>query len=197
MKKLKIALCALCIGLMVTPAFADTSKEEIELLKQRVQEQPQSADAQFDLAMGLARTSKLEVAWSALKKVNELDASYADKVIERYTPLVQENPQNIEARFRLAFGYYFKNQKDVARSQFGEIIEVDPNYVWAYNYLGFFDAEKGEVAKAMELWKKAIQIDPKNAVAHFLIGQAHYRNGQMKEAAAEIAQAMKLRGADN
>ncbi|HBN09188.1 MAG TPA: hypothetical protein DD435_11265 [Cyanobacteria bacterium UBA8530] len=196
MNKLSAILSAsLFLGLAL-PAFADTSKEELELLGQRVQEQPLNPEYQFDLAMGLARTSKLEVAWGALKKVNEMDPTYADKVITRFGSLVQTNPQNIEARFRLAFGYYFKNQKDPARAQLEEIILVDPNYVWAYNYLGYFFAEKNDLAKASELWKKAIQIAPENAVAHFLVGQAHYRNGQLKEAASEIALAMKLRGAD-
>lgn len=196
MKNWKALIGAAFILSLASPAFADTTKAELELLNQRVQEQPSNPDAHFDLAMGLARTSKLETAWSEIQKVNDMDRTYADKVISTYESLVKENPSNIEAHFRLAFGYYFKNQKDLARQQFEEILKLDPDYVWAYNYMGFFYAEGNDLAKAMEQWDKAIALHPDNAVAHFLKGQAHYRKGQIKEAASELALAMRLRGAN-
>lgn len=196
MKNWKALIGVAFILSLASPAVADTTKAELELLNQRVQEQPSNPDARFDLAMGLARTSKLESAWAELQKLNDMDRSYSDKVVSTYEPLVKENASNIEARFRLAFGYYFKNQKDLARQQFEEILKLDPNYVWAYNYMGFFYAEGNDLTKAMEQWNKAIALHPDNAVAHFLMGQAHYRKGQLKEAASELALAMRLRGAN-
>lgn len=199
----------LALALMAAPVWAaDTSKAELEVLRQRVQEDPQSADAHFDMAMGLARTSRLEEGWTYLKKVAELDPQYAEKVIATYSPLVEENPQNIEAQFRLAFGHYFKGlnlqeqgqaaeakeAKGRAKAAFVHIIETDPKYVWGYNYLAYLQAEEGDLSAAVETLKQAIAVEPENAVAHFLIGQAYFRQGNHKDAVLEIGTAMRLRG---
>lgn len=209
MRRATSLLMALGLALMVSPALAaDTSKAELEILRKRVETTPSDPGVHFDLAMGLARTSRLEEGWTSLKKVNELDAGYADQVIGTYAPLVEENPRNIEAQFRLAFGHYFKGlnfqdqgQADAAKeaklrakAAFGQIIETDPNYVWGYNYLAYLMAEEGDLPGAVETLKKAIAVEPNNAVSHFLIGQAYFRQGNHKDAVLEIGTAMRLRG---
>lgn len=186
----------------------DTSRAELEELQRRVDLNPQSPDAHFDLAMGLARTVKLESGYASLKKVVELDPTYADKVITTYKPLVADNKHNLEAAFRLAFGYYFKGwsllekdpksvegaeSKQLARASFESIIANDPKYVWGYNYLGYLIAEGGDLEKAVALWRQAISVED-NAVAHFLIGQAYMRQGKMAEGVMETATAMRMRG---
>ncbi|MNK51652.1 cellulose synthase subunit BcsC [compost metagenome] len=209
MRRATSLLMALGLALMTTPAFAaDTSKAELDLLRQRVTASPQDPSTHFDMAMGLARTSRLEEGWTSLKKVSELDPAYADKVIATYAPMVDENPQNIEAQFRLAFGHYFKGlnfqdqgQADAAKEAklrakkaFGHIIETDPQYVWGYNYLAYLLAEEGDLSAAVDTLKKAIAVEPNNAVSHFLIGQAYFRQGNHKDAVLEIGTAMRLRG---
>lgn len=208
MRRATSLLLALGIALMTAPAMAvDTTKAELEVLRKRVEAAPQDPSAHFDMAMGLARTSRLEEGWTSLKKVSELDAAYADKVIATYRPLVEENPQNIEAQFRLAFGHYFKGlnlqdqgqgdaAKDAklqAKKAFGHIIETDPQYVWGYNYLAYLMAEEGDLPGAVDTLKKAIAVEPNNAVSHFLIGQAYFRQGNHKDAVVEIGTAMRLR----
>lgn len=209
MRRATSLLLALGLALMTAPAFAaDTTKAELDLLRQRVTSAPQDPGAHFDMAMGLARTSRLEEGWTSLKKVSELDPGYADKVIATYAPMVDENPQNIEAQFRLAFGHYFKGlnfqdqgQPDAAKEAklrakkaFGHIIETDPQYVWGYNYLAYLLAEEGDLSAAVDTLKKAIAVEPNNAVSHFLIGQAYFRQGNHKDAVLEIGTAMRLRG---
>ena len=209
MRRATSLLLALGLVLTTAPAMAaDTSKAELELLRQRTTTAPQDPGAHFDLAMGLARTSRLEDGWASLKKVSELDPGYADKVIATYAPLVEENPQNIEAQFRLAFGHYFKGlnfqeqgQADAAKEAklrakkaFNHIIETDPQYVWGYNYLAYLQAEEGDLPGAVDTLKKAIAVEPNNAVSHFLIGQAYFRQGNHKDAVLEIGTAMRLRG---
>lgn len=209
MRRATSLILALGIGLLAMPALAtETSKTELEVLRQQVEAAPQDPHAHFDMAMGLARTSRLEEGWASLKKVNELDPEYADKVIARYAPLVEENPQNIEAQFRLAFGHYFKGlmiaeqgqveeakeSKLQAKQAFLNIIETDPQYVWGYNYLAYLQAEEGDLPGAVTTLKKAIEVEPDNAVSHFLIGQAYFRQGNHKDAVLEIGTAMRLRG---
>lgn len=216
-----LILTGLFSVLLGAPAWAvDVSRDEIQQLQERVDQDAKSPEAHFDLAMGLARTVKLESGYAELKKVAELDPGFADKVIAKYSPLVEENKQNVEACFRLAFGYYFKGlnaqqaadslaktdpdkakgateeaakSKALARQSFEAIIVNDPKYVWGYNYLGYLLFEGGEIDKGVEQWRKAISIE-ENAVAHFMIGQALIKQGNMKDAIPEMARAMQLRG---
>lgn len=200
------SLAATGVFMTLGPAWAaDTSAGDIAMLEQAVQKDPSNPVPHFELAMGLARTSHIEQGWKELKKVNAMDPTFVDQVIAQYEPLVQQNGSNIEARFRLAFGYYFKGVNDPAeqaadtqkaRDQFKAILALDPHYVWAYNYLGYLDASSGDIPSAVGDWKTAIQEDPNNAVAHFLLGQAYYKQGQMGDAVTELATAMKLKSAD-
>lgn len=202
------AAIAFNLALTALPALAaDIPKAEIDLLKRRVEQASASADAHFDLAMGYARTPELEKGFECLKKVQELDAGYHEKIINTYSPLVTENPSNIEAQFRLAFGYYYQGvilgqegktgeaaaHRAMAKQAFERIINVDPQYVWGYNYLAYLIAEENDLPKAAEILKTAIAKDPDNAVSHFLLGHAYHRMGQKMEAMMELAQAMRLR----
>lgn len=212
---------SLILASLTLPVWAaDTTPAELQQLEQRVAQEPNNPDAHFDLAMGLARTVKLEDGYAELKKVIALDPDYADKVIAKYTPMVQANKQNVEAFFRLAFGYYFKGlmaqqasdslavtdpakakaasdeavqDKEQAKQAFKSIIANDPKYVWGYNYLGYLLFEDGHINKAMAQWNKADSIED-NAVAHFMLGQAFIKQGDMKDAVPEITRAMQLRG---
>lgn len=207
------------LTLMTPAAWAvDTPKAELEELQRRVATEPNSPDAHFDLAMGLGRTVKLESGYAELKRVHELDPTYADKVIARYKPMVDANKQNIEAHFRLAFGYFFKGfglqldadaakddaakaaltaesvtYKGMSRASFETILEVDPKYVWAYNYLGFMLGSDGSLEQALAMLKRGLEVED-NAVGHFLIGQVYFKQGNVPAGLAETTTAMRMRG---
>jgi len=197
----RAALLAGCVLLGIAgPARADTRPEEIAVLRERVREAEHDADARFDLAMGLARTPWLEQGWQELIKVRQMEPTYADKVIARYEPLVKENPDNIEAWFRLAFGHFFAGleRKDPesrrkAMDAFGKIVAIDPRYVWALNYLAYLTHDSGDLAGALALAERAVSAAPDNAVAHFLKAQALVRQNRYWAAAPELALAMRLR----
>lgn len=222
MRKLRLLPVVAVVALtFMTPAAwaVDTPKAEIEELQRRVAAEPNSPDAHFDLAMGLGRTVKLESGYAELKRVHELDPTYADKVIARYKPMVEENKQNIEAHFRLAFGYFFKGYghqldadaakddaakaeafraesakyKAMSRTSFESILEVDPKYVWAYNYLGFMIGSDGNLDQAMTLLKRGLEVED-NAVGHFLLGQIYFKQGNVPAGLSETTTAMRLRG---
>lgn len=184
------------------PALADTSRDELLVLEYMAEQKPDDPDVHFDLAMAYSRSPILEKGWDELQKVKALDPAYADKVIARYEPLVAENPDNVEAHWRLAFAYYAKGRESHdaaatsrARSAFQKILEIDPRYVWAYNYLAYITYEQGDLAGAASLARKAVEVGPDNAVAHFLLGQALLKQNQPFAAAMSLARAMQLRTA--
>lgn len=197
---------ALAAWLTTTPAYADAgtsagaafglvSQAEIAALVARAAEAPHSADAQFEVAMAFARTPFPERAWEALERVNALDPDYAVRVMERYGASVEADPNDLEARFRLAVGFYFRGRREAARQQLQQITWRQPKNAWAHTYLGWLQTEQGHLDQAVGSWQKALSLDPNNAMAHWLIGQAHFRKGRSGQAAEELKAAWSLRSA--
>lgn len=176
-------------------AFGLVSQAEIAALVARAAEAPHSADAQFEVAMAFARTPFPERAWEALERVNALDPDYASRVMERYGASVEADPNDLEARFRLAVGFYFRGRREAARQQLQAIVARAPRNPWALTYLGWLQTEQGHLDQAVGLWQRAISVDPNHAMAHWLIGQAHFRKGRSGPAAAALKTAATLRSA--
>jgi tetratricopeptide (TPR) repeat protein len=190
----RVLLPFLAVWAIATPALAAVpTQSELDALRAQAAAHADSADAQFELAMAYARTPYLEAGWEALKRVNTLDPTFADKVVSRLEPKVALEPADAESRFRLAFAYYFQGKKELARAQFEQLVALTPRDPWAYDYLGFLQAEANLVDEAYKTWQQALTIDPNNAVAHYLVGQIYYRQGKFLQAAGEIANALKLR----
>jgi tetratricopeptide (TPR) repeat protein len=192
----RILLPIACMLLLASPVMAaGPTQAELDAVRTRATQAPENPDAQFDLAMAYARTPFLEDGWEALKRCNALDPAYADKVVARYEGAIAADPADAEAHFRLAFGYYFQNKKDLARAQLEQVVALTPQDAWAYDYLGFLVAEQtpNQLDEAFKIWQKALAIDPNNAVAHYLIGQVYYRQGKFMQAAASLANALRLR----
>lgn len=172
-----------------------TSQSELAALASRAAAAPYSADAQFELAMAYVRTPFLENGWDALQQVTILDPDYASKVVERYGLVIAAHPEDLEARFRLAFGLFFTGRREASRQQLEGLIARAPLDPWVHTYMGFLLNEAAKPDRAAVHWRRALVLDPTNAVAHYLVGQDHYRQGRIQLAAAALATAMKLREA--
>lgn len=188
------------------------ARQDPELLKELaerkkiVAERPNDADARFELAMAMAYTGYLEEGWAELVKVNEIDKKYSEKVIKKYSSLLEKNPDDWKVRFRLAFGYYFDGflnkerelvQKKNAIEQFQAIVEKYPKNVWSYNYMGYVFADTGNIPRAILIWRKSISIDQTIPATHFVLGHAYLRTGRYVDGVSEIALAVRLRAMGN
>lgn len=183
-----------CLIALSLPAQA-TTQQALDGARAAADRAPDDPDALFDLAMAYARTNFLEHGWEALKRIQALDAGYATRVVERYEGRLAAQPDDPEALFRLAFGYYFQDRKALARRQLERLVAIRPADPWAHNYLGFLKAEEGSLDEALAHWQRALALDHENAVAHYLIGQIHYRQGRFLQAAQSLGQAVRLRAA--
>ena len=201
---------------------ADTPRALIEELESRVKLAPDDPDAHFELAMGLARTVKLEGGYRELRRVQELAPDYADRLFARLKPAADRDPDSQDALFRLAFASYFKALEarnsvsslppdqgpEAARRQeqaamltrdatryFEKMAAQDPGDIWPLQYLGYLRLEAGDGDGAIDLWKKSLSIQD-HAVAHFLLGQIYLRRGQMMDGFRELSTSMQMRGLD-
>ncbi|MEB3223189.1 MAG: tetratricopeptide repeat protein [Candidatus Sericytochromatia bacterium] len=154
---------------------------------------PQSADAQFDLALAHLRTPFPERAWPVVDRLLALDPRYGARLVEHQRFVLAAHPQDCEARFRLAAGLYLDGRREAARQELQALVVAAPKDPWAHVYLGWLLAEGKQVDRAIVLWQRVVGLEPENAVAHWLLGQAHQRKGRRARAATALRTALSLR----
>jgi len=124
----RLILACLLVGIFAIPSFAqeplmiNTDTEDISLTddldiaKAQVEKYPDNAEAHFNLAIALSRTSYVEQSIKELRKTKKLirkpeNAGLIDKKIDEYKEILKHNPDNASVnniRYRLAFTHYLK-----------------------------------------------------------------------------------------
>ncbi|MCP4255386.1 MAG: tetratricopeptide repeat protein, partial [Candidatus Scalindua sp.] len=81
-----------------------------------------------------------------------------------------------EVRFMLASLYYEMNNHKHVVNELEEVLQIDPDYHQANNFLGYYFVEKGEqLDKAVDLIKKALSANPENAAYLDSLGWAYFK----------------------
>lgn len=171
---------------MVTPQI-------LENLKKTVKNQPLNANAHFNLAIAYAKTAYMEKSWAEFKKTHDLSPNFYMQQVNYYHKKVVKNSFDINARFCLTFGYYFTQRRKLAILEHEKILNIEPKFIWSYNYLGYLLKEDGQLNKSMEILEKGIKLDSNNAMTHFFLGQTYYSLKKFDDALVEISLAMKLK----
>jgi tetratricopeptide (TPR) repeat protein len=168
-------------------------KDEIEENQWLVKVHPEDAQSHFDLAISYAYSNKIEDGLNELKKVDQLDKTFAPKAVKIYSRKARLFPDNWKIRFRYAFALYFNGKKKEAITEFQKIIKQDPKNVFSYGYIATIYGEMNELDKAVEYAKKAIEIDSNVAAIHLLLGAGYYKKGDPSKGLAETMEALRLR----
>jgi len=81
-----------------------------------------------------------------------------------------------EVRFMLANIYYEMNNPQHVVDELEKVLQIDPDYHQANNFLGYFFIEQGEqLGKGINLIEKALSISPENAAYLDSLGWAYYK----------------------
>lgn len=110
-----------------------------------------------------------------------------DKAIETLMPLIDghyiySTPQF--PLFLLGRAHYNKNQYALARDYFQKAVTAEPQYVYAWVWLGRMHAITGDRDAAFAAFEKAVELSPEFADAHFYLAEAQLRTGEKKKALA-------------
>lgn len=85
-----------------------------------------------------------------------------------------------------------------AKRHFETALQVFPDGEWGYLYLGGISLEAdNDYPRAIEYYKKAIQLGPLNEVARDYLGIAMFNQGKYKEAAGYFEEALKINPTDD
>jgi len=79
-----------------------------------------------------------------------------------------------ETKFQKASKYFFQKKFEMAELLLREELKDNPENRKAYSYLGDIMLQKGQYDAAIELYKKAVDLDPSSAEEEFRLGQAYY-----------------------
>ncbi len=79
------------------------------------------------------------------------------------TPDEPDNGRRARVRLELASAYFSRGQSETALDELKQAIAADPNVAGAYNLRGLIYASLGDDAGAQESFRRALQIDPRDA----------------------------------
>ncbi|MCU0651064.1 MAG: tetratricopeptide repeat protein [Candidatus Omnitrophica bacterium] len=107
--------------------------------------------------------------------------------------ILKISPKDAEALFYLANVYDETGRDNLVEKTLRACLEIKPDYAQALNYLGYFFAETNRnLAEAENLIKKALQAEPENGAYADSLGWVYFKQGKIKEAAAELEKAKDL-----
>lgn len=129
----------------------------------------------------------------------DLGCDYLNKnqgraAFEQFIKAVELDPEFSDAHNALGLMYIGLMDYQKAEKHFKKAIEINPNLPDYYNNLGRVYTEMGRYKEAIENFKKALSflVYSSPHFAHVNLGWAYYKNGQTKEAFAELNTALQI-----
>lgn len=174
-------------------AASATARAAIATAKARLAGAPESPEAHVDMGLALMRSPFVEAAWAAFAEAQLRDPALLEGLTEAWAAQVAMAPRDPEPRFRLAFAYWMQGDRAAARRQFESCAALAPHDAWPMAHLGLLWEAEGQGELARSAWQRAASLDPSNALAQYLLAQAHFRQGRFPQAAEALAQANRLR----
>lgn len=150
-------------------APAVEQKNDIQLLRERIQNNPQDADALFQLAELYER------------------ADLFNEEIDTLHRVVAIKPDMGYAYFKMATACNRIERYQDAVDNFIKATKFIHNQPMLYNNLAFSYGKLGNTGQQIAALKKAIALRPGYNIARFNLGMAYLKAGQQKEALQQYA----------
>jgi tetratricopeptide (TPR) repeat protein len=144
---------------------------------------------------GLAESGEAQSMLAAAQSWQRLDR-YPESipVLER---LAAKQKDSVAAGFLLGSAYERTGQRPRAVAEFRRVLEIDPDFHAALNYLGYTYAESGEnLEEALSLVGRAVALEPDNGAYVDSLGWTYYQLGRHEQALGFLERAVRLEPAD-
>lgn len=118
---------------------------------------------------------------------NHLENKKYNKAAAAFNNALKIRPRFIKALNQLAWAHYLKGEEKESEKIFNKTKESDPGYYkrWnpgKWNARGNLLAKKGDIEKAVNAYKKAIDIDPQYYPAHTNLCRVYIKNQEYEKA---------------
>jgi cytochrome c-type biogenesis protein CcmH/NrfG len=114
--------------------------------------------------------------------VEEIDNPGVDELTSRLEERVAHNPTDLRSLLLLGNGYYLQGKITQAMEMFGRAIKVNPDYPYAYYYIGIAQYRSAHIKEAIESLSKVTALAPSMVMAYYWLGIAYFHCGRYKEA---------------
>jgi tetratricopeptide (TPR) repeat protein len=123
--------------------------------------------------------------------------AYSDLSTRTAQNLATDAPQSIAAHKLNAEALEMQGKWDDAEHEYENMIQKEPNtpglhFLLGRSLLSRPDADAKTADRAKDAFQKEIELDPKNAAAHYVLGELARRNENWDEAIEQFSQAAKL-----
>jgi len=184
-------------------------REAIRVLLKAIELDPDDITAMINLGSVYLGYEKIDVALKWTKKAIDIDPNSIDALLQ-YAFLLSENsqidecievfqkallvsPNNSTIYERMSDAYMAKNDMDKAKEYLDKAYEIDPNNVQIINRVGQFAmAQEDDLHKAMRLFNKGIEINPKDSISYNNMGIAYTETGDLEKAKSYFLKAISL-----
>jgi tetratricopeptide (TPR) repeat protein len=110
-----------------------------------------------------------------------------------YRQVLQAEPMQVEAWYRLGLLYMTLNRDADAGGCFLQAVRREPEYVEALTMLGITHGKAGNPGEAEDCFRNAVRIRPEYEKAHLNLGVCLAEQRRSEEAAASFREALRLR----
>ncbi|HEY3571502.1 MAG TPA: tetratricopeptide repeat protein [Thermoanaerobaculia bacterium] len=195
------------VALEVDALTRDKHYDEALALLAKEKETPAIAARRAEVLSKAGRSSEAEKILSGLAAGDEssqLAAAQAWQRLEKYQdsiPVLEKlaaaHPDQAPTGFLLGAAYERSGQRDKAVAEFRRVLQVDPDFHAALNYLGYTLAEAGvSLDEALKLVTRAVALDPDNGAYVDSLGWTYYRLGRPEQARNYLERAARLEPED-
>jgi tetratricopeptide (TPR) repeat protein len=184
--------------------------EALERLERLTPEDVATASAEADIrakrAELLARSGRTDEARALLEEVRRGELDEVLGVVQGLhqvesfgatvgvlEELVAAEPDSVMVHFFLGVAQERTGDTEAAIATFQKLLEIEPEFDSALNYLGYLWIERGEnLDEAVGLVRRAVELDPDNGAYLDSLGWGYYQQGRHAEARTELERAAEL-----
>lgn len=142
----------------------------------------------------LLEASRDRETYLALAQVYEKTKDYAGmaRALEEAERL-SEPGEEMESILYMRGAMYERMKKyDAAEAEFRKLLQMNPRNASALNYLGYMFADRDvHLEEALELIRRAVELDPHNGAFLDSLGWVYYRLGKLEDAERYLRQALQ------
>jgi tetratricopeptide (TPR) repeat protein len=132
--------------------------------------------------------------WAYYLGMVQVDQRNCNAAIPAFLEALRLNPNHLATQLRMGECLLVSSQWDEARTLYQGIIQRHPDNAEAYYGLGRVRAARDDFGAAIESLRKACELFPKFAAAHFALARAYRRVGKLQEAQQELELSNKSEG---
>jgi tetratricopeptide (TPR) repeat protein/serine/threonine protein kinase len=125
-----------------------------------------------------------------------------EKAVADYSQAIELDPTYADSWLNRGAAYHRLRHYDKASANYSRAIELEPGQAQAYERFAWLlatcpDKKRHDPKRAVELARKAVQLNPKDSNNWATLGMAHFRAGEWKESIVAVHAAMtKSKGAN-